>query len=196
MKKIKLSIGLIFLFMLSSCLAAGVPYTSNPRTLTIYGNTLIEQGRVWQAVNMYDLALEKYTKKNDKIGMGAIYIKQGNLYRDDINITREGVDCTRGAKRGIFYNCADYLKAIENYQKAIEILQVADATNDKYEFLRLSHTSIARLKEDDDKLTACNNYKLAFDYYNKAKKIDASYEVKMRGGGNFEEFVRERTRTC
>ncbi len=187
----------IISIIFSSCLAAGVPYTSNPKTLIKYGNTLVEQGRVWRAEELYNSSLEKYIQRGEKIGMAVSNIKLGDLYRDFVSRPDHEIDCANAKeKRGIFYNCPDYPKAIEHYHKAIRLLESVPDSVEKFHFLRISHTSIARIHEIDNKSMACSEYKTSLNYYNQARKLEPGYRAIMRDGTEFKDFVEAATKFC
>lgn len=67
-------LSLSLLFLLTSCLAAGVPYTSDPRIKLSYALQMDTFGRCIPAINLAKDALKDFEKKNDKVGMQYAYL--------------------------------------------------------------------------------------------------------------------------
>lgn len=62
------------LLVLTSCLAAGVPYTSDPRMKLSYALQMDTFGRCIPAINLAKDALKDFEKKGDKVGMQYAYL--------------------------------------------------------------------------------------------------------------------------
>ena len=67
-------LSLTVLFFLTSCLAAGVPYTSDPRMKLSYALQMDTFGRCIPAINLAKDALKDFEKKDNKVGMQYAYL--------------------------------------------------------------------------------------------------------------------------
>lgn len=65
---------------LTSCLAAGVPYTNNPDTLLAYSVAMNRSGRAWRMKEFIDKAYVKYLKGNNQSGIAECYRLYGKYY--------------------------------------------------------------------------------------------------------------------
>lgn len=160
---------LILCLTLTSCLATGVPYTSNPHTLLEYSYEMMNQGRGLMARNFIDTALEKYSKINDTSGMADAYYTYGNYYKVTMYVG--------DAK---FTRHQDYNKSEESFRKAIELY----ASINQYEGLTRSYLGLGdalTLQGKNDK--AMEAYDTSLIYYRKMKEENPKAELNILTGG-------------
>lgn len=67
--------------LLTSCMAAGVPYTRDPDNLVGWAMHMHRKGRAWRMKQFIDLAHDGYVKKNDQLGIAETYRLYGKYYR-------------------------------------------------------------------------------------------------------------------
>ena len=67
--------------LLTSCMAAGVPYTRDPGDLMAWAMHMHEKGRAWRMKEFIDLAHASYVQKHDQIGIAETYRLYGKYYR-------------------------------------------------------------------------------------------------------------------
>lgn len=64
-----------------SCLAAGVPYSNNPRTLMAYAMEMHYQGRPFRMKEFIEKAYKKYEAEGNQEGIAEVYRLYGKYYR-------------------------------------------------------------------------------------------------------------------
>ena len=67
--------------LLTSCMAAGVPYTKDPHNLMMWAMHMHEKGRAWRMKQFIDLAHDSYVQKQDQLGIAETYRLYGKYYR-------------------------------------------------------------------------------------------------------------------
>ena len=67
--------------VLTSCMAAGVPYTKDSHNLMMWAMHMHQKGRAWRMKQFIDLAHDGYIKKHDQLGIAETYRLYGKYYR-------------------------------------------------------------------------------------------------------------------
>jgi len=159
-------------FVLTSCLAVGVPYTSNPDKLVKYSHWMMDEGRPFPAKEFIDTAYKKFEEENDKKGLAKAYYAYARYHMTEFIIPTEPSLASGPSKKGFLYQKnLDYDKSEDYFKKAI---RTYEEINDQ-EGLARAHLAYAALFFiRGNKADILNEVKLSEDHYKKTAMIDPS----------------------
>ncbi len=145
------------LFSFSSCLAVGVPYTTDPDTLVKYSYEMMHQNRPERAKEFIENAIAQFEKTDDKKGLAEAYMAYGLYHKAKFYVPTTAVmdsaDHSDYSKRRLYTENMDYNKSEEYYRMAIKNFQDIQS----YEGLSRAYAILAtlyQLKNQNDMMLA------------------------------------------
>lgn len=122
-------LGLFAIGVLTGCLAAGVPYTSDPRQKLSYAYQLMNLNRPLPAEKLINEALETFQKQGNEIWIAECYFTFGNLYKHSSYHNWKNYYSSRGEYDGTYSRSKDYFQnATDLYLKNNDLVGASKAT--------------------------------------------------------------------
>ena|SRR6266487_1598826 len=162
-------------FILTSCAAFGVPYTSDPGQKISDAYILMDQCRPLPAERLIGEALDSYRTNGDEIGMAEAYHTFGNLYKFDCYHTKWAKHLleTMGTHEKA------YERSRENFQKAAELYE----KHKDFMGVTQSYFGIGNVYGiQGDKQMACAFYDKSLAIYNEGRAQDPNARINIRTG--------------
>lgn len=164
---------LISIAALVGCLAAGVPYTSDPYNKLGYAYVMLDECRPHAAKRFIDEVFQKFSNEGNEIGMAEAYHSYGGFYK----VFSENPTYSK-CLTGYLGSYADPggAKSLSYYQKAVELYE----KNNNHLGVSKCYFGIGNLYHRRDNQLACSYYDKCIEEFEKARRLDPAVKFPIR----------------